>query len=45
MPERVELREAMVRRAERTGRKVEIVESHAGLEALDGVGALLRYRV
>jgi protein required for attachment to host cells len=45
LPERVELREAMVRRAERTGRKVEIVESHAGLEALDGVGALLRYRV
>ncbi|HYO47579.1 MAG TPA: Vms1/Ankzf1 family peptidyl-tRNA hydrolase [Gemmatimonadota bacterium] len=45
MPERVELREAMVRRAERTGRKIEIVESHAGLEALDGVGALLRYRV
>ncbi|HET6616392.1 MAG TPA: Vms1/Ankzf1 family peptidyl-tRNA hydrolase [Gemmatimonadota bacterium] len=45
MPERVELREAMVRRAERTGRKVEIVESHAGLEALDGVGATLRYRV
>jgi len=25
--ERIELREAMVRRAERTGRKVEIVES------------------
>ncbi|HET6637977.1 MAG TPA: Vms1/Ankzf1 family peptidyl-tRNA hydrolase [Gemmatimonadota bacterium] len=45
LPERIELREAMVRRAERTGRKVEIVESHPGLEALDGVGALLRYRV
>ena len=38
MPQWVELREAMVRRAERTGRKVEIVESHPGLEALDGVG-------
>jgi hypothetical protein len=45
LPERIELREAMVRRAERTGRMVEIVESHPGLEALDGVGALLRYRV
>jgi protein required for attachment to host cells len=45
IPERIELREAMVRRAERTGRRVEIVESHAGLEALDGVGATLRYRV
>ena len=45
LPERIELREAMVRRAERTGRKVEIVESHPGLEALDGVGALPRYRV
>ena len=45
LPERIDLREAMVRRAERTGRKVEIVESHAGLEALDGVGATLRYRV
>ena len=45
LPERIDLREAMVRRAERTGRKVEIVESHPGLEALDGVGALLRYRV
>lgn len=45
LPEAIELREAMVRRAERTGRRVEIVESHAGLEALDGVGATLRYRV
>lgn len=45
IPERIELREAMVRRAERTGRRVEIVESHPGLEALDGVGATLRYRV
>lgn len=45
LPERIDLREAMVRRAERTGRKVEIVESHPGLESLDGVGALLRYRV
>jgi hypothetical protein len=45
IPERIELREAMVRRAERTGRRVEIVESHAGLEALDGVGATLRYKV
>jgi len=35
----------MVRRAERTGRKVEIVERHPELEALDGVGATLRYRV
>jgi peptide subunit release factor 1 (eRF1) len=34
----------MVRRAERTGRRVEIVESHAEFEALDGVGALLRYK-
>jgi antitoxin component of RelBE/YafQ-DinJ toxin-antitoxin module len=45
IPEPIELREAMVRRAERTGRRVEIVESHPGLEALDGVGATLRYRV
>jgi protein required for attachment to host cells len=45
VPEQVDLREAMVRRAERTGRRIEIVESHAGLEALDGVGATLRYRV
>ena len=45
LPEDIDLREAMVRRAERTGRRVEIVEGHAGLEALDGVAALLRYRV
>jgi len=45
LPEPIDLREAMVRRAERTGRKVEIVESHAELETLDGVGATLRYRV
>jgi len=45
LPEPIELREAMVRRAERTGRKVEIVETHAELQALDGVGATLRYRV
>lgn len=45
VPDEVDLREAMVRRAERTGRAVEIVESHPGLEGLDGVGALLRYRV
>jgi hypothetical protein len=45
MPAEIDLREAMVRRAERTGRRVEIVEGHAGLEALDGVAALLRYRV
>ena len=44
MPEEVELREAMVRRAERTGRAVEIVEGEHELERLDGVGALLRYR-
>jgi len=44
-PEKVDLREAMVRRAERTGRRVEIVEGHADLEGLDGVAALLRYRV
>ncbi|HUP01780.1 MAG TPA: Vms1/Ankzf1 family peptidyl-tRNA hydrolase [Gemmatimonadota bacterium] len=44
LPEEIDLREAMVRRAERTGRRVEIVESHPELEALDGVGALLRYR-
>jgi peptide subunit release factor 1 (eRF1) len=44
-PAELDLREAMVRRAERTGRRVEIVEGHAGLEALDGVAALLRYRV
>jgi rubrerythrin len=42
--EEIDLREAMVRRAERTGRRVEIVEEHAGLSSLDGVGALLRYR-
>lgn len=44
-PTEIDLREAMVRRAERTGRRVEIVEGHAGLEGLDGVAALLRYRV
>lgn len=45
MPERIDLREAMVRRAERTGRNVEIVEGHEDLERLDGVGATLRYRL
>jgi protein required for attachment to host cells len=45
LPAEIDLREAMVRRAERTGRRVEIVEGHAGLEGLDGVAALLRYRV
>ncbi len=45
VPETVDLREAMVRRAERIGRHVEIVEAHAELEALDGVGALLRFRL
>lgn len=45
LPEEIDLREAMVRRAERTGRQVEIVEGHAGLESMDGVAALLRYRV
>ncbi len=44
LPEKIDLREAMVRRAERTGRRVEIVEEHGGLAALEGVGALLRYR-
>ena len=44
LPEAIDLREAMVRRAERTGRDVEIVESHDELESLDGVGATLRYR-
>lgn len=44
-PEEIDLREAMVRRAERTGRRVEVVEGHAELERLEGVGALLRYRV
>lgn len=44
-PAEIDLREAMVRRAERTGGRVEIVEGHAGLEGLDGVAALLRYRV
>lgn len=44
LPEEIDLREAMVRRAERTGRRVEIVEEHQALEALEGVGALLRYR-
>lgn len=43
-PDRIDLRDAIVRRAERTGRRVEIVEEHAELEALDGVGAMLRYR-
>ena len=45
LPESIDLREAMVRRAERTGRRVEIVESHDELETLDGVGATLRYRL
>lgn len=44
MPEQIDLREAMVRRARRTGRRVEIVSDHDELLALDGVGALLRYR-
>lgn len=44
-PERIDLREAMVRRAERTGRSVQIVEGDHELERLDGVGATLRYRV
>lgn len=44
VPEEIDLREAMVRRAERTGRAVEIVEGDHELEHLDGVGALLRYR-
>lgn len=44
LTEDIDLREAMVHRTERTGRRVEIVESHPELEALDGVGALLRYR-
>lgn len=44
VPERVDLRDAMVRRAERTGRAVEIVEGEHELERLDGVGALLRFR-
>lgn len=44
MPQEIDLREAMVRRAERIGRKVEIVEGDHELERLDGVGALLRYR-
>jgi hypothetical protein len=44
-PESIDLREAMVRRAERTGRSVEIVEEHETLAALEGVGATLRYRV
>ncbi len=45
LPEEIELREAMVRRAERTGRAVEIVEEHDELAALEGVGATLRFRV
>ena len=42
--ESLDLREAMLRRAERMGRGVEIVEEHDALRALDGVAALLRYR-
>ncbi|HUP19589.1 MAG TPA: hypothetical protein VM778_06520, partial [Gemmatimonadota bacterium] len=45
VPEEVDLREAMVRRAEGTGGGVEIVETHPSLEELDGVGGLLRFRV
>ncbi len=45
VPEPIDLREAMVRRAERVGRSVEIVEEHEELAALDGVGATLRYRI
>ena len=45
VPDDIDLREAMVRRAGRTGRRVEIVEQHEELQALDGVGALLRYKV
>jgi rubrerythrin len=45
VPEPIDLREAMVRRAERTGRSVEIVEEHETLAALEGVGATLRYRI
>lgn len=43
LPDEVDLREAMVRRAERVGRKVEVVESPSQLDAFDGVGATLRY--
>lgn len=45
MPEEVDLRDAMVRRAQRTGRRIEIVEGHSELESMDGAAALLRYRV
>ena len=45
MPEEVDLRDAMVRRAQRTGRRIEIVEGHPELESMDGAAALLRYRV
>ena len=39
-----DLREAMVRQAERTGARLEVVAPHPELERREGVGALLRYR-
>jgi peptide chain release factor subunit 1 len=39
-----EVREEFTRRAIQTGARVEVVDAHEGLEALGGVGALLRYR-
>jgi hypothetical protein len=38
-------RAELIRLAARTGADVEVVEQHAGLQALGGVGALLRYRL
>ncbi len=39
-----DLREPMVRQAERTGARVEVVASSSDLKQREGVGALLRYR-
>jgi peptide chain release factor subunit 1 len=39
-----DVREEFTRQAIRTGARIEVVDGHAGLDALGGVGALLRYR-
>jgi len=39
-----DLREPMIRQAQRTGARVEVVTSNADLKQREGVGALLRYR-
>ncbi len=40
----LDMREEIVRRAERKGRPIEIVENSSTLEAIGGIGCFLRYR-